>query len=224
MIYLAVFIAAFSILLTVYLTWIRPWQLRWGATDEEVSRQMPGDEIITHPHFDATRAVTINAPVEKIWPWIMQIGYTRAGWYSYDWIDNQGRPSARQIIPELQNLAVGDTIPLSKWTYETVLEIETYRFMVWQGGDGSAATDGTWVWGLYPHTDSASGQLRTRLVVRMRGRYHWRSPWILLLLVVDALDIVMLRKCLLGIKRRAEFMSVETQPAYRGHQDAGVGA
>src|SRR3712207_9232668 len=67
-----------------YLLYIRPRQLRWGATDEELERPMPGDEVVEHPTFNATRAVTIEARPEEIWPWIVQIGTSRAGWYSYD--------------------------------------------------------------------------------------------------------------------------------------------
>ena len=92
-----------AIVLGVYLRFIRPWQLRWGATDEEVARAMPGDDVVKHPTFNATRAVTIQARPEQIWPWLVQIGVTpRAGWYSYDWLDNLGIPSAERIVPEWQ--------------------------------------------------------------------------------------------------------------------------
>jgi hypothetical protein len=85
----------------VYLQLLRPWQLRWGATDDELRRAMPGDELVTRPSFNATRAVTVQAQPSVIWPWIVQIGFGRAGWYSYDLLDNLGRPSARRIIAEL---------------------------------------------------------------------------------------------------------------------------
>src|SRR6266700_1732179 len=87
-----------AVALGVYLRYIRPWQLRWGATDEEVARAMPGDEVVKHPTFNATRAVTIQARPEEIWPWLVQIGVTRAGWYSYDWLDNLGKPSAQWML------------------------------------------------------------------------------------------------------------------------------
>lgn len=97
----------------VYARFVRPWQLTWGATPEEVSRLLPGDELVTRPTFNATRAITIDARPEQIWPWLVQVGLTRAGWYSYDILDNLGRTSAHQIIPKLQNLEVGDVVPMS---------------------------------------------------------------------------------------------------------------
>ena len=69
---------------SVYLRVIRPWQLRWGATDDELRRAMPGDELVARPTFNATRAVTVQAPASMIWPWIVQIGFGKAGWYSYN--------------------------------------------------------------------------------------------------------------------------------------------
>lgn len=187
----------------VYLRFIRPRQLRWGATDEEVSRVMPGDDVVNHPTFNATRAVTIRARPEEVWPWLVQIGITRAGWYSYDWVDNLGRPSARRIIPELQHLAVGDVIPLSPdgkaglW----VKAFELNQWMLWGDNKG----DVTWYWGLYPQDDS-----HTRLITRVRNQYRWTSPTILFSLPMDVGDIVMMRKCMLGIKQRAERASRQT--------------
>ena len=101
------------ILALFYLAVFRPWQLRWGATDEEVKRPMPGDDIVSKPSFNATRAVTINAPAKNIYPWIVQMGVNRAGWYSYDLLDNLARRSAEVILPEHQNIQVGDLIPMS---------------------------------------------------------------------------------------------------------------
>ena len=66
----------------------RPWHLRWGSTDEEVHSELPGDEVVPDPTFAATRAITVNAPPERVWPWIAQMGFGRAGWYSYDLLDN----------------------------------------------------------------------------------------------------------------------------------------
>jgi len=84
-----------------------------GATDEEVNRAMPGDDIVSDPSFNATRVVTVNAPPKAIWPWLVQIGCKRAGWYSYDWVDNLGIPSAERIIPEFQLFELDQLIPFS---------------------------------------------------------------------------------------------------------------
>jgi hypothetical protein len=106
---LAVAIGLILVLVGVYVWVIRPWHMRWGATDEEVTRTMPGDELIPGAG-SATRAITIAATPADVWPWLVQIGYGRAGWYSYDWIDSDLRRSADRVLPECQNLEVGDKI------------------------------------------------------------------------------------------------------------------
>jgi hypothetical protein len=181
----------------VYLRFIRPWQLRWGATDDEVASAMPGDDVVRHPTFDATRAVTIQARPEEIWPWLVQMGMTRAGWYSYDWLDNLGRPSAQRIIPELQHVAVGDVIPMSPDGKQgmRVKAFEPNQWMLWGDAKGAA----TWYWGLDLLDES-----RTRLITRVRMHYHWLSPALLFDLLIEFTDIIMMRKCMLGIKQRAE--------------------
>ncbi len=192
--------------LTTYLHLIRPWQLRWGATDDEVARPLPGDGDVSLPTFNATRAVTIIAPPEAIWPWLVQMGIGRAGWYSYDWLDNLGRPSAERIMPEFQHLAVGDLIPVSpdgkagQW----VRAFEPYRWMLW----GDKPGDSTWYWGIEP-----LDKQHTRLLTRVRMRYRWNSPLLLFNPLVEFTDIVMMRKCLLGIKRRAERLAMDRSHA-----------
>jgi hypothetical protein len=191
-----------AVLFGVYFRFIRPWQLRWGATDEEVARAMPGDDVVKHPTFNATRAVTINARPEEIWPWLVQIGITRADWYSYDWLDNLGKPSARRILPQFQHVAVGDLVPISPDGKQgmRVKDFEPNQWMLWWDKKGEA----TWYWGLYPQDDS-----QTRLITRVRMHYRWLSPAILFSLLVEFTDIVMMRKCMLGIKQRAEQTSVQ---------------
>jgi hypothetical protein len=184
-----------------YLVWIRPWQLRWGATDEEVARPMPGDDLVAQPHFNATRAVTVRGGPEHIWPWLLQMGIGRAGWYSYDIVDNLGRPSARQILPEYQEPRVGALVPMSPVGELGVYirAFEPHRWLLWDDkGHGKT----TWAWGLYPLDDKT-----TRLVSRIRLHYDWLSPSILFNLLLDVGDIVMMRKCMLGIKERAEALA-----------------
>jgi hypothetical protein len=183
--------------LAAYLRLIRPWQLRWGATDAEVAASMPGDDDVPRPSFNATRAVTVSATPAQIWPWLVQIGLGRAGWYSYDWLDNLGHHSAEQIIPEFQHIAVGDVIPMSPDGKHgnVVKAFEPNRWMLW----GDQAGQATWYWGLYPVDEQ-----QTRLLTRLRMRYRWTSLLALFNPLVEFTDIVMMRKCLLGIKHRAE--------------------
>lgn len=182
-----------------FLGWYRPWQLAWGASSAEVSQPMPGDDVVPCPTFSATRRVTVASPPAAIWPWIMQIGFGRAGWYSYDLLDNLGRRSADNLIPELQHLEVGDLVPLGpgKNSGMRVKEIEAGRSMVWWDEKLRLTT---WTWQLTPMPGGT-----TRLVTRVRSRCAWRHPstavWRLL---SEVADFPMMRRCLLGIKRRAE--------------------
>ncbi len=179
----------------LYMLAIRPWHLRWGATDEEIDRDMPGDDLVANPHLDSTRAVTIRATPQQIWPWIVQIGRGRAGWYSYDFIDNPGQRSAETILPEFQQLNVGDHIPTGIGPGFRVMTIEPNRYLALR-----VAEQGTITLALYPESPST-----TRLVSRVRIRWNLRDPKdAVSAVVVDPGDFVMMRKMMLGIKRRAE--------------------
>ena len=178
--------------LVAYRLWIQPCQHRWGATDEEVGRPMPGDDLIPDA-ATTTRAITIAAPPEQVWPWLVQLGYGRAGWYSYDWIDNDGQPSADRIIPELQQLQVGDQILMLPGMGPRVREVEPNRSFV--AGDQKA---GVWCLALYP------AQGGCRLVSR------WRVDWPLApaaafwILLSDPGAFIMERKMLKGVRSRAK--------------------
>lgn len=173
----------------------RPWALSWGATPEEVSRPLPGEELVARPGFSATRAVTIDAAADDIWPWIVQMGYRKAGFYSYDRLDNDGIPSAEVIIPGHQDLAVGDLIPLTKTSHVKVVEMNRPRSMVWLFVTTGGWSGATWVWDLVPQ-----GPERTRLLTRLR----LEPVTVRQRLFLELGEIVMMRKCMLGIKRRAE--------------------
>lgn len=95
----------------VYALAVRPRLLRWGAADEEVRGPFPGADLIPGGRRGATMAVTINAPPSRVWPWLVQMGCGRAGWYSWDRLDNAGIPSAEHIHPKWQNVSVGDRLP-----------------------------------------------------------------------------------------------------------------
>jgi hypothetical protein len=184
----------------LYFAWLRDWQMHWGATAEDVSRSMAGDELLAAPHLNATRAVVIDAPPEDVWPWLVQMGYKRAGLYSFDRLDNAGLPSADRILPEYQGLAVGDSISLGGPSLR-VAAMEPGRAMLWVFTEGSGPWENaTWSWGLY-ETDRGT----TRLVSRLRHRYTFDSLQATLMWsMMDATEIMMMRASLLGIKRRVE--------------------
>jgi hypothetical protein len=198
----------------LYVLVIRPKTKRWGATDEEVMRPLPGDDVVPGRGYRATRAITIDAPPELVWPWIVQIGSGRAGWYALDRFDNAGVGSAEQILPEFQNLRVGDLIPMKvgKEVGPRVLEMEPARRMLWATGD-----EFTWEWVLEP----VEGE-RTRLITRMHERYPpLLSRKMLYAVVASSGDIVMHWTQLQGIKRRAERLAVTSRDSDVQHQDVG---
>ena len=191
-------------LAVVYVRVVRPRALRWGATDQEAARPLPGDGVVKKADYVATRAITIQAGPGQVWPWLVQIGSGRAGWYSYDRLDNAGVPSAAEIIPELQHLAAGDLVPMvaGKDVGLWVKELEPGRRMLWWDQKGEYS----WEWLLEP---AAAG---TRLVSRLRVTRH---PWtrrMLYEVVAANGDIVMIRKMLRGIKERAERLAANPAP------------
>ncbi|MGA6205553.1 hypothetical protein ACPESR_12445 [Nocardia testacea] len=90
---------------------LRHRMLRWGATDEEISASYPGDDFIGRPRSRSTMATTLPVPPAAVWPWLIQMGADRAGWYSWDQLDNAGRPSTNEVVEEWQDLRTGDRIP-----------------------------------------------------------------------------------------------------------------
>jgi len=179
---------------------VRRWYLTWGATDVEAARTMPGDELLPRPDTLSTRAVTIDAPPSAIWPWLVQLGTGRGGAYTYDWIENLfglGMHSADRILPQFQQLAVGDVLPVGPGgpgMRVAVCDAE--------GTLAFRSEDGRWVWifGLYP---TAAG---TRLVSRNRisTPNASRLAGAVSRIVMEPGSLVMERKMLLGIKKRAE--------------------
>ena len=101
-------IALLGISAAIYALAIRPRLVRWDASDDEVQRPFPGAEVIPGGRRGATMAVTIDAPPSRVWPWLVQMGCDRGGWYSWDRLDNGGVPSATGIRPEWQTVTVGD--------------------------------------------------------------------------------------------------------------------
>lgn len=201
---------------SVYLFSMRPWLLGWGATPEEAAGPLPGDELVPHPQVQTTRAVTIQASPSQVWPWLVQMGWGRAGFYSYDALENMiglGIHSVDRILPEFQHLQVGDVLP---WHQDGGLPVRLIEpgTLLGMGGTmdprsgkfvaaGEVAPEralaASWVFVLY-----ALGDQTTRLLVR--SRYAYSSPLVALgiHLLLEPIQFVMERKMLLGIQARAE--------------------
>lgn len=190
-----------AVFVAVYLLLVRPWHRSWGARQAEVGQAMPGDEIVANPNFLTTRAITINAKPEQIWPWLVQMGYKRGGLYSYDWLDQIAgildRPSADRILTEFQDLKPGDEIPLGSGLGWPVKSMDPNRSMVLDIRQPGIHI--TWSWGLSP--DDADS---TRLVLRIRGSLKIRPLQTPLFALLDPAEFVMVRKMLTGIKQRVE--------------------
>jgi hypothetical protein len=184
----------------VYHRLIHPWHVCWGATREEVHRHLPGDDLVPAAG-GTTRAITIEAPPALVWPWLVQIGFGRAGWYSYDWIDNDGRPSAAVILPEFQDLAVGDHIPMTPDLGFDVVSIDEGTSLVSLSGDGTTS------WCLLVEADREGG---TRLISRFRAVVQPSVLGVVWSLITDPGSFVMERRMLKGIKRRAEALAAAT--------------
>ncbi|MGZ8613811.1 MAG: DUF6544 family protein [Actinomycetota bacterium] len=190
----------------------RPAFRSWGATVEETTRALPGDDLAPEPWLQSTRAITIDAPPELVWPWLVQIGDRRAGWYSYDWVERafgcryvDGHSSTR-VVPELQRLRVGDPVWFAPRVSIPVTALDPERHLV---------IGESWAFVLEPLPDG-----RTRFLVRTRGgwMHEWLSGHPALRRVGDAIDHVageplhfaMERKMMLGIKERAERLAEGT--------------
>ena len=178
---------------------IRPWHLRWGATDAEVEMTLPCDELVEDPKLNATHAITIDAPVSRIWPWLAQIGQTRGGFYSYAWLENLvgcHMHNADRIHPEWQDLKVGDEVWLHpKAPPLRVLATEPEKYI---------ALEKCWTFYLNP-----IDEYRTRLIIRGRGDYYpdfnnALLNFIYFRLIFEPAHFIMERKMMLGLKERAE--------------------
>jgi hypothetical protein len=186
----------------------RPRYLRWGATPEESWRPLPGDDLIRRADLVATRAVTIHAPAARVWPWIAQMGQGRAGLYGYDALENLvgcDMHSADRIVPEWQDVAVGDAFRLHPDVPLEVVAVEPDRRLVIRGGvplgdAPEAPFDFTWAF-ILEEPDPADGT--TRLLVRERWAYkRWWARF--MVEPVELGSFAMSQKMLRGIRERVE--------------------
>lgn len=219
---LGILVLTIVVVLAIYLVVLRPRSQCWGATKAEVGRSLPGDNLAPIVKVGYTQAITMNAPPEEVWPWLVQIGYQRGGWYTYDWFYKlmgeddfyDGDRSADRIIPELQDLNVRDTINISKQMSFDVVALEQNRMLVLLArvdldtGEYFELTDtmpanflnNSWVYFL-EEVDANT----TRLIVRWRGDY---SPGLGIPLAsalgIEAGALIFQPKTLKGIRARAE--------------------
>jgi hypothetical protein len=192
----------------------RRWHNRWGAAPAEIAGAMPGDELVPLPKMSSTRAITIGAPPEDVWAWLVQIGQGRGGLYSFDALENLlgcDMHSADRIIPEFQELHAGDLIllaPAEAPCYR-VAAVAPPHVLVLAAADpktravrpapaGPEEMASTWQCVLRP----TGGGRGTRLVARQRYSYPRRQS--VLWHLIEPVDFVMERRMLHGIKARAE--------------------
>jgi len=183
---------------------VRPRLLRWGTTDEEIERRSLGDEQIESPLIVTNRAITIEAPPEDVWPWLVQMGeLPRGGFYSYEWIERlmgMRVENADRIMPECQQLDIGDA--LDRTGNITVRAIEPgYTLVV--GPPPGLWLDTTWAMAVYPTSDG-----HTRLVSRVRVQIRrWTPAALFMIVLLDPGQFIMERKFLLEVKKRAEALA-----------------
>jgi hypothetical protein len=200
-------VVAAAALGALYTRVLRGPVLTWGATDDEAAGELPGDELLEEADGVATRAVGIDAPPAAVWPWVAQMGPSpRGGAYTYDWIENLmglDMHSADRVLPEFQDPKRGDTIGYGK-NRMRVERVEPERVLAWRSEDGN------WVWTFVLEPRDGG----TRLVSRNRFRLPTLASR-LGMLPMEPASLVMERKMLLGIKRRAEALAQKAEAGER---------
>ncbi len=213
-----------------YARWVKPWQQRWGATQEERSIRLPGDELVAAPATQLTRAITIDAPPDRVWPWIVQLGADRGGFYSYDWLENLFGleiHSADHIVTAWQEVRVGDVVYASRnrsagWfvvglrpNEALVLKVANLAAGRPLRRDEQLKWEFLWTFALRP---TASGG--TRLIVRERTAFD-SALTRTVMAPVDVVSFVMTRRMMMGIKTRAEGRHAEAAGLAGGAHEPG---
>ena len=200
------------IIVATYLLVLHPWLMNWGATPDEQWTPLPGDEIAADPALQFTRAITIDAPAAEVWPWLIQIGQDRAGFYGYTWLENLTGAdihNSDQLRPEWQHRALGERVPmarqdvfggsLSETTQLRIVQLEPDRLI--------ANVPGRFV--LQPLDEQRTRLfLRERLADQGEGVAGIAIRW----LVWDPMHFVMEQRMLRGIKERAEHQPLSPPP------------
>jgi hypothetical protein len=189
-------VSALGAVAALYAVALRRPVMTWGATDEEATSRLPGDELLEDADGVSTRATWVDAPASAVWPWLAQMGPApRGGAYTYDWIENLlglDMHSVDEVLPEFQHPQPGDAIGLG--ANRMLLErVEPERVLAWR------STDGTWVWTFVLREQGG----RTRLISRNRFRLPTLTAR-LGMLPMEPASLVMERRMLRGIRQRAE--------------------
>jgi hypothetical protein len=216
--------AAFIVAVCLLSPLLKGWYRGWGATPAEAERELPGDELVPQPKMQSTRAITIQAPPAAVWPWLLQFGLKRGGWYSYDFLEAMTGAagfidghSTWRIIPELQKLKLGDRIwmhprilpltvsalePDRALVFHTRVDLGTKAFFELGEEMPAQYVNSNWVFFLERSPKA------TRLLVRSRLDYNPNPMNIIAWRVfTDPISFVMERRMLLGIKQRAEALA-----------------
>lgn len=192
--------AAAAVSPAAYLLFFRRRCLTWGARDDEVAGKLPGDELLPGAGLVTTRAVTIDAPPEAIWPWLAQMGSGRGGAYTYDWIENLlglNMHSADTILPQYQDIKVGDELPMGPGRPVMTVEVaDPPRTLAIRLAD----QNWVWIFALVPEDGSTRLISRNRIATSVLGPVARVSY----ALFMEPGSLIMERKMLLGIKQRAE--------------------
>ena len=169
----------------------------WGATTEEIHGSVVGDNLCRDATLIATRSITISAPPKDVFPWIRQMGFGRAGWYSYDWIDNLGRKSATKVHEEWQSVESGDKIPSGPISFTAAIVKAPRHFVLEIKSLGKKSPKLHFTLA-YELREDPQG---TRLVTRMRS--HIKLPFGSLFerFILGPGDGIMLRRQLLTINK-----------------------
>jgi len=192
----------------------RNWLRGWGATDEEQERSLPGDDLIQKAVYESTHAISVEATPTVVWPWLIQMGQGRGGFYSYDWVENLGGldiRSATRIIPELQSLGEGAIVRLAPNTALLAATVEPPHALVLRAirdletKEPPRPSDPgyfNWSWAFVIESD---GPDRSRLIIRLRADTEESPPFSILgPMVWEPLHFLMERKMLRNIRTRAE--------------------
>jgi len=180
---------------------LRPWTRTWGATEAEVERTLPGDELIERVPSDWTHGATIDAPPEEVWPWIAQIGDDRGGFYSYTFVENlmmgeEVYHNANRILPQFQNPQPGEGMIVDSLQ---VYDVEPGKWLIAVVKSGVEGFDWVWLWHVEP-----MGTNQTRLLVRQAMRLPLEASNPLVSMVTDLGAFVMEWRMIEGLKLRAE--------------------